>query len=68
MNFTNPTTAYTDEVFDRPTNIKSRTVECTHCHYELITDLPGPKCRLCKRYLITVIHDVMASRPGTATQ
>lgn len=56
-NIQNPTTAYTES--DIPSNIKPRKVKCEHCHYELITDLPGPKCRMCKRFMITVLNELV---------
>lgn len=34
-------------------NVKSREVYCPICHYSVITNLMGPRCKECNSYLIT---------------
>lgn len=36
-------------------NMKPRAVKCTHCHYEVISDLLAPKCGECNHSMITII-------------
>lgn len=63
--FKHPDTPYTE--YNIPSNLKSRKVKCIHCNYELMTDIPGPKCRLCKRYMVTVINGLMADTASSST-
>ena len=46
--------------YDGEYNIKSRLVRYNHCKYEVITDLPQPKCKECRSNLITVISRVLS--------
>jgi len=62
-----PTAAYNDNENELEHNPKLRKVKCERCQYELITDLPGPKCRLCKRYMITVVNGLMAESTSQPT-
>lgn len=46
-------------------NMQSRKVYCRYCKYELVTNLPGPKCGQCHSNLITMIaglNDIMAGQ------
>lgn len=46
---------YTD--YDGPEhNMKPRLVRCIPCKFEVVTNLPQPKCGRCKRPMITVIE------------
>ena len=56
--------AFLDEVYDRPTNLKPRKVRCMKCGFTTVTDLPGPKCSQCKRYMVTLLSDEqLADKP-----
>lgn len=35
-------------------NFKPRLVKCENCKYEVMTNIPGPKCGICHSYLIVV--------------
>lgn len=40
---------------EHPHNVKPREVYCETCKYTITTDLPGPKCGVCRMALITVV-------------
>ena len=50
-----PYKPYTEVTDFRLINIPMRVVECLHCHYQIETDLPAPKCGICHSNLIRII-------------